>query len=103
MAQPGCGSTNAFTKASVYAQGNLPLGDRHTIIMEGSGRVGSGELPYQEKFGIGGADYLLGFPLMGYQRREFVGADELRFSLSYRWKIKDYQLKAVKALCLNVA
>ena len=87
----------------MYAQGNLPLGERHTIILEGSGGVGSADLPYQEKFGIGGADYLLGIPLMGYQRREFVGADELGFALAYRWKIKDYQLKAVKALYLNVA
>ena len=102
-AQPGYGSSNAFTKTSAYAQGNLPLGERHTIILEGSGGIGSGVLPYQEEFGIGGADYLLGIPLLGYQRREFVGEDELGLSLAYQWKIKEYQLKAVKAVYLYVA
>jgi outer membrane protein assembly factor BamA len=103
IAEPGYGSSTAFTKAFAYAQGNVPLGERHTIILEGSGGIGSGNLPYQEKFGIGGADYLLGIPLMGYQRREFVGEDELGISLAYRWKIKDYQLKAMRAVYLNLA
>ena len=65
--------------------------------------MGSGEIPYHEKFGIGGADYLISYPLLGYERREFVGANLLGFSAAYRLKIKEYQLKAVKAVYLNIA
>jgi outer membrane protein insertion porin family len=101
-ARPEYGSTNPFTKTSLFAQGAIPLAERHTLILEGSGGLGSGEMPYQEKFGIGGADYLLGFPLAGYQRREFTGSDELGFSAAYRWMIKEYHLKAVKAVYLNL-
>ncbi len=101
-AQQEYGSSDAFTKTWIYAQGALPLAERHTVILEGSGGLGSGVLPYQEKFGIGGADYLLGFPLMGYERREFTGSNELGFSAAYRWRIKEYHLKAVKAVYLNL-
>lgn len=96
------GSTNAFTKTAVYVQGTLPLAERHALILEGSGGLGSGDMPYEEKFGVGGADYLLGFPLAGYQRREFTGSDELGFSAAYRWTIKEYHLKAVRAVYLNL-
>jgi outer membrane protein assembly factor BamA len=102
-AQQEYGSSNAFTKTWIYAQGALPLAERHTIILEGSGGLGSGDLPYQERFGIGGADYLLGFPLMGYERREFTGPNELGFAAAYRWRMKEYHLKAVKAVYLNLA
>jgi len=47
--------------------------------------------------------YFLGFPLLGYQRREFTGPDMLGFGATYRWKMKEYQLKAVKAVYLNLA
>ncbi len=100
-ARPGYGSTNAFAKTTLFLQGAIPIAERHTLILEGSGGLGSGDLPYQEKFGIGGADYLLGFPLAGYQRREFAGSDELGFSAAYRWRIKEYHLKAVRALYVN--
>lgn len=102
-ARPEYGGANAFTKTAISLQGAIPLAERHTLILEGSGGLGSGDMPYQEKFGIGGADHLLGFPLAGYQRREFIGSDELGFSAAYRWTIKEYQLKAVKAVYLNVA
>jgi len=102
MAEQGYGSTNAFTKTSVFTQGNIPMGERHTLIIEGSGGLGTGIVPYEEKFGIGGADYLLGIPLMGYQRREFTGENELGFSASYQYAWKYYQLKAVKALYLRM-
>ena len=101
-AQAAYGTTEEFTKTSLYAQSSIPLAERHTVIMEGSVGIGSGSIPYQEKFGIGGADSLLGSPLMGYQRREFVGSNELGFSAAYRWKVKEYQLKAVRAVYLNV-
>ena len=51
----------------------------------------------------GGSDYFLGFPLLGYQRREFTGPYMLGFGATYRWKMKEYQLKAVKAVYLNLA
>ncbi len=101
-AKTAYGSTDEFTKTSAYIQGNLPLGERHTMMIEGIAGIGNGDIPYQEKFGIGGADYLLGFPLVGYQRREFVGSNLLGFTLAYRWKIKEYQLKAVKAVYLGI-
>lgn len=101
-AHPEYGGSTGFTKTAVYAQGAIPLAERHTVVLEGSAGLGSGGLPFQEKFGIGGADYLLGFPLAGYQRREFTGSHELGFSAAYRWKMKDYQLKAVKAVYLNL-
>jgi NTE family protein len=102
-ARPEYGSSNAFTKTTGYVQGNIPLAERHTLAMEGSFGIGSGLIPYIDQYGIGGADYLLGIPLFGYQRREFTGSDELGFGLAYRWKIKDYQLSAIKALYLNLA
>lgn len=101
-ARPEYGSANPFTRTSLFAQGAIPLGERHTLILEGSGGLGSGDMPYQDKFGIGGADYLLGFPLAGYQRREFTGSHELGFSAAYRLKIKEYQLKAIKAVYVNL-
>jgi outer membrane protein insertion porin family len=101
-ARPEYGGTNAFTKTSLSIQGAIPLAERHVLILEGSGGLGSGDIPYQEKFGIGGADTLLGFPLAGYQRREFTGSDELGFSAAYRWTIKEYHLKAVKTVYLNL-
>jgi outer membrane protein assembly factor BamA len=101
-AQPGYGSTNEFAKIALSIQGAIPIAERHTLILEGTGGLGSGNIPYQEKFGIGGVDYLLGFPLAGYQRREFTGSDELGFSAAYRWTIKEYRLKAVKAVYLNL-
>lgn len=97
-AEQGYGSTNEFTKTSVFTQGTIPMGERHTLIIEGSGGFSSGTIPYQEKFGIGGADYLISIPLMGYQRREFTGDKELGFSAAYQYAMKYYQLKAVKAL-----
>jgi len=100
--QPQYGGTRRFTKTSVFGQGNVTFAERHTFVLEASGGLGSGDMPYQEKFGIGGADYLLGYPLAGYQRREFVGADELGFSAAYRWRIKEYHLKAVRAVYLNL-
>jgi outer membrane protein insertion porin family len=101
-ARPAYGSTQEFTKTSAYIQGNLPLAERHTFVLEGAAGIGHGEIPYQEKFGIGGADYLLGFPLAGYQRREFIGSNFLGFTAAYRWKIREYQLKAVKAVYLGI-
>ncbi|HEY6011388.1 MAG TPA: BamA/TamA family outer membrane protein, partial [Nitrospirota bacterium] len=97
------GSSHEFSKTSLYAQGAIPLAPAHTLLLEGSAGLGSGKLPYQERFGIGGADYLLGFPLMGYERREFTGQNELGFSAAYRWRMKEYHLKAVKAVYLNGA
>ncbi len=102
-AEPDYGSSNAFTKAQLFAQQYVPLADRHTLILEGSAGLGSGIMPYEEQFGIGGSDYLISIPLLGYQRREFTGRDELGFSATYRWKIRDYQLKAIRALYLQVA
>jgi NTE family protein len=99
-ASPSYGGNVDFRKASLSGEGCLPLAERHTLIIDVSAGYGSGALPYQEQFGIGGADFLLGYPLPGYYRREFVGANELGASATYRWMIAEYQLKAVKAVYL---
>ncbi|HAK60425.1 MAG TPA: hypothetical protein DCO77_08595 [Nitrospiraceae bacterium] len=102
-AAPAYGGDRSFRKTSLLAQSSIPLGKRHTVALEANGGFGSGAIPYHEEFGIGGADYLLGFPLFGYERREFTGTNLLGFSLSYRWKMKEYQFKAVKAVYLSIA
>ena len=99
-ASPSYGGDINFKKTILAGQMVLPLGRRHTLAVDASAGFGSGELPYQEQFGIGGADNLLGVPLPGYHRREFVGANELGASVAYRWMMAEYQLKAVKALYL---
>jgi NTE family protein len=102
-ADPAYGGDAEFDKTAAYLQGCIPLGDRHTAILEGTVGLGRGNMPYVEKYGIGGADYLLGTPLLGYQRREFTGDDLLGFSAAYRWKVGEYQLTLVKAVYLNLA
>ena len=97
------GGNRDFRKTALAGEGCLPLADRHTVIISASAGLGSGDLLYQEEFGIGGADSLLGFPLPGYHRREFVGANELGASLSYRWMMSEYQMKALKAVYLVVS
>lgn len=99
---PSHGGDVDFRKTALSGQGFIPLGERHTVIFEASAGFGSGTIPYHEKFGIGGADYLISTPLLGYQRREFVGMNEMGISAAYQWKIKDYQLKAVKAVYLTL-
>jgi NTE family protein len=99
-AAPAYGGDADFRKTSLAGEGCLPLAERHTVVISAAAGFGSGDLPYHEQFGIGGADSLLGSPLPGYHRREFVGANELGASLSYRWMMADYQLKAVKAVYL---
>ena len=94
------GGTRDFRKTSLTGEGCLPLAERHTVIIDAVAGFGSGDLPYHEQFGIGGADSLLGFPLPGYYRREFVGANALGAAVAYRWKMAEYQLKAVKSIYL---
>lgn len=101
-AQRAYGSTSEFVKTAAFLQGNIPFGQRHTVMLEGTIGIGSGTIPYQEKYGIGGADYLLAFPLLGYQRREFTGSELLGFTLAYRIKVLEYQLKAVRAIYLSL-
>jgi NTE family protein len=99
-AAPSYGGNLDFRKTAIAGEGCLPLAERHTVIFSASAGLGSGDLPYHEQFGIGGADSLLGFPLPGYHRREFVGANEMGALLTYRWMMAEYQLKAVKAVYL---
>ncbi len=99
-ASPSYGGDIDFRKTSLSGQAVLALGGGHTLSVDVSAGFGSGDLPYQERFGIGGADSLLGFPLPGYYRREFVGANELGASATYRWMMAEYHLKAVKAVYL---
>ncbi|MEK6743174.1 MAG: patatin-like phospholipase family protein [Nitrospirota bacterium] len=94
------GGNRDFRKTALTGEGCLPLAERHTVIINAAAGFGSGDLPYHEQFGIGGADSLLGFPLPGYYRREFVGVNALGASVAYRWMLAEYQLKAVKALYL---
>jgi NTE family protein len=103
LAQPEYGSSRRFAKASLYAQKHQTLSERHTLVLDGSAGIGNGTMPYDERFGIGGADYLISTPLFGYNRREFTGQNVLQVSAAYRWKVRDYQLKVIKALYLHVA
>ena len=103
VAEPGYGGNAEFSKAALSVQKFVPLGARHTVVLEGSAGFGSGKIPYEEQFGIGGVDGVLSAPLLGYQRREFVGDNLLGFSASYRWKLGDYQLNVLKALYLSMA
>jgi NTE family protein len=101
-ASPASGSTREFAKTTLLGQGFIPLAERHTVMLEASAGFGSGTIPYEEKFGIGGADYLISVPLQGYQRREFVGSNEMGFSLAWQWKLAEYQLNVVKGIYLRV-
>jgi len=103
MAGNGYGGNAEFSKAGLSLQKFLPLGERHTVVLEGTAGFGSGNIPYEEQYGIGGVDGILSTPLLGYQRREFVGNNLLGFGASYRWKLGDYQLNVIKALYLNIA
>ncbi len=102
-AEPAFGGDVTYTKAGLQGQAFIPLGERHTAVFEGAGGTGSGNIPYEEQYGIGGADYLISVPLLGYQRREFTGNDLLALSAAYRFRISDYQLSMVKALYLHLA
>ncbi len=103
LAGKGYGGNAEFTKAGLSLEKFLPLGERHTVVLEGSAGFGSGNIPYEEQYGIGGVDGVLSTPLLGYQRRELVGNNLLGFGAAYRWKLGDYQLNALKALYLNLA
>jgi outer membrane protein assembly factor BamA len=96
------GGQTEFRKTSLLGQAALTVRRRHTLIAEAAAGFGSGTLSYQEQYGIGGMDHLLGFPLPGYHRREFVGANQVGGWIAYRWLAADYQLKAVKALYLQL-
>jgi NTE family protein len=103
VADRSYGGDIEFRKTALFGQAALPLGGRHTILVEAAAGFGSGTLPYQEQYGIGGGDHLLGFPLPGYQRREFVGANQLGGAVMYRWRAARYQLSPVKAVYLQLA
>ena len=103
VASPSYGGDTEFRKTALAAQGALPLGGRHTILLDLAAGFGSGYVPYQEQFGIGGADTLLGFPVPGYYRREFTGSNALAGVVSYRFRVAEYQLAAVRALYLTLA
>ena len=89
-----------FLKTSLSSEGCLPVAEHHTLIIDVSAGCGSGTLPYQEQFEIRSADFLIGYPLPGYHRRGFVGANELGASATYRWMMTEHQLNAVKAAYL---
>lgn len=101
-ASESAGSSSEFAKTTFFGQAVVPVAERHAVIFEASAGFGSGAIPYQEKYGIGGADYLISTPLLGYQRREFVGNNELGFSLAYQWKLAEYQLNVVKGIYLRI-
>ena len=97
-AAPAYGGNAKYTKTGLSLQQFIPFGDRHTFVLEATGGLGSGTFPYEEKYGLGGADYLISTPLLGYQRREFTGDDLMAFSAAYRFRLLDYQLSLVKAV-----
>ncbi len=102
VADSSYGGEVEFRKTELAAQAAVPFGGRHTLLAEASAGFGSGTLSLPELFGLGGADRLLGAPLPGYQRREFIGANLLAGILAWRWKAAEYQLKAVRAVYLSV-
>jgi outer membrane protein assembly factor BamA len=89
VADQGYGGNTEYSKAELSVQKFLPLGERHTVVLEGTAGFGSGKIPYEEQFGIGGVDGVLSTPLAGYQCREFVDNNLLGFGVSYRWKLVD--------------
>lgn len=99
-AAPSYGGDREYRMTALTAEECLTPAERHTVIINAAAGFGSGDLPYHKQFGIGGADTLLGFPLPGFYRREFVGFNQLGASLTYRWLMSEYQFKAVKALYL---
>lgn len=97
------GGTIDFSKTFLSGEEFIPIGDRHTLMLQASAGIGSGSIPYEEKYGIGGADYLISMPLLGYERREFTGDQLLAFAAAYRFRILDYQFSLLKAVYLNFA
>ncbi len=100
-AAPPYGGNVKYTKTWLSDQQFIPVADRHTLRFEASAGLGSGGIPYEEKYGIGGADYLISTPLLGYQRREFTGDNLLSLSADYRYRVLDYQLSLIKAVYLD--
>ncbi|OGW36189.1 MAG: hypothetical protein A2010_13770 [Nitrospirae bacterium GWD2_57_9] len=101
-AAPSYGGNVEYAKTFLAGQEHIPLGSRHTVVLEAAGGLGSGSIPYEEQYGIGGRDYLISMPLLGYERREFTGNDLLVFSAAYRFKLFDYQLSLLKAVYLSL-
>lgn len=98
VADPSYGGDGEFRKMTFSSLLALTVADRHAFIVEAAAGFGGGTLPYQEQYGIGGYDHLLGFPLPGYHRREFVGSNQAGALLTYRWQVAEYQLKPVRAV-----
>ncbi|MDH4161622.1 MAG: patatin-like phospholipase family protein [Nitrospirota bacterium] len=94
------GGDSNFRKTSLSVQSVIPIAERHIAVMDCQAGFGSGTLLYQDLYGLGGADSLISIPLLGYQRREFIGANVIALSFAYRWRFIDYQLKAIKAVYL---
>ncbi len=101
-AAEGYGSDINYRKTELMGQANIPLAARHTAVIEAAGGLGSGAIPFFEKFGLGGVDYLISYPLLGYKRREFLGSNMLAFTAAYRWKAAEYQLKFLRAVYLQL-
>lgn len=97
------GGNTSFRKLALSGQAALTFAERHTAVVAFTAGLGSGQLPYPELFGVGGADWMLGFPLLGYERREIVGSQTLGASVGYRWAVAEYQLAAVRAVYLNLS
>ncbi len=77
-AKPAYGNGDGFTKTSLLLQMNLPAGANHTFLLEGSAGLGSGSMPYQEKYGLGGAD--CGAAVPGEEQSASAVAQEARWS-----------------------
>jgi NTE family protein len=102
-AAPAYGGNSKYRKTFLSGEQCIPLGYRQTVTLEAAGGLGSGRIPYEEQYGIGGADHLISMPLLGYERREFTGDNLLALSAAYRLRVLDYQLSLVKAVYLNLA
>lgn len=97
------GGDAEFRKTTLHGQIALPVGEGNALIADVTAGFGSGAIPEYEQFGIGGADYVTGTPLLGYQRREFFGPNQVGWAVAFRRTLEEYKLKAVKALYLNLA
>jgi outer membrane protein assembly factor BamA len=75
----GLGGNYDFSKAKIDLEGYLPLPRRQVVFLKGKVYLGKGNVPFSERYRLGGADNLIGFG-----RDQFIGKDLLQLRLGYR-------------------
>lgn len=73
------GGNYDFSKSRIDLEGYLPLPRRHVAFVKNKIYLGRGNVPFSERYRLGGADSLVGFG-----RDQFIGKDLLQLRLGYR-------------------